>query len=285
MQEQPAISSTGALAYHDVGITCFLGQGIFKIDPSKEGLYVRLPGDTVGTRLGPLGTMPAWSPDGSRLAFVYDNYSIYVYDRQGGDYHLITPDRQAWSPTWSPDGKQIAFSMFDTDDRFYIWIANSDGSGLRKLTPATTISFAEPCWSRQSDRLYAVAYFETDSLSSTMAEIDTSGMVVKYFSLGCQQAGDISVSWNGKWIAYQHSKDPRLSGLNVWVTSADGHSNQPLGTRHGEWSAWTPSDTAVAFTPSNTTSTSRDGGNIWLIRFPGGQMLRQLTRSNPPICP
>jgi TolB protein len=57
---------------------------------------------------------PAWSPDGSRLAYagIRDgNFEILVMDANGGSERRLTRDPAAdWNPTWSPDGLRIAFA-------------------------------------------------------------------------------------------------------------------------------------------------------------------------------
>ena len=48
---------------------------------------------------------PAWSPDGTKIAFASDrdgNYEIYVMDADGGNQTNLTNDQRATSiPAWS----------------------------------------------------------------------------------------------------------------------------------------------------------------------------------------
>lgn len=71
-----------------------------------------------------LGDMPAWSPDGSRIAFER-NGSIYVINRDATNETLVGPG--SW-PAWSPDGARFAFASKDG-----ISVMNVDGSDVRVL--------------------------------------------------------------------------------------------------------------------------------------------------------
>jgi dipeptidyl aminopeptidase/acylaminoacyl peptidase len=64
-------------------------------------------------------TMPRWSPDGKRLAFVRSLEKdgkpqpgqLYVLEMTGGEAHPLTHDTKGvTSVAWSPDGKSIAFT-------------------------------------------------------------------------------------------------------------------------------------------------------------------------------
>ncbi len=89
---------------------------------------------------------PAWSPDGSRIAFASDRddeIAMYVMNADGS--HLTWVARDAVLPTWSPDGSSIAF-MSDRDDNLEIYVVGADGSGLNRLTDDAATD-ALPAWS------------------------------------------------------------------------------------------------------------------------------------------
>jgi tricorn protease len=76
---------------------------------------------------------PAWSPNGTRIAYFSDEsgeYALYIRDQDGlGEAQKIdlgSPGSFFYLPTWSPDGKKIAY----TDKRLNLWYVD-----LEKKTP------------------------------------------------------------------------------------------------------------------------------------------------------
>ena len=80
--------------------------------------------------------LPAWSPDGSKIAFVSQrdgNPEIYVMNRDGSGVRRMTSSPAVdVSPTWSPSGNQIAW-VSDRSGTPHIYVMNADGTGQRLL--------------------------------------------------------------------------------------------------------------------------------------------------------
>jgi TolB protein len=92
---------------------------------------------------------PAWSPDGSQIAYVsFERGHAAVFTQS-----LTTRQRSVLAdfpgsnsaPTWSPDGKQLAL-VLTREGSSQLYIVHTDGSDLRRITFSETID-TEPMFS------------------------------------------------------------------------------------------------------------------------------------------
>ncbi|HEY3051084.1 MAG TPA: DPP IV N-terminal domain-containing protein [Gaiellaceae bacterium] len=100
---------------------------------------------------------PAWSPDGTKLAFSSNrdgNWEIYMMNADGSGSTRLTHNRSAddAAPAWSPDGTKIAFQT-DRDGNYEIYVMNADGSAQTNLTKETQTDDASPSWAPDGTRI------------------------------------------------------------------------------------------------------------------------------------
>lgn len=100
---------------------------------------------------------PAWSRDGTHIAFTSDrdgNLELYVMAADGSDVQRLTNDpRPDQSPAWSPDGKRIAFvSARAGGDSVEIYVMDLDASNVKRVTTASAEE-STPSWSPDGSRI------------------------------------------------------------------------------------------------------------------------------------
>jgi Tol biopolymer transport system component len=110
-----------------------------------------------------------YSPDGKRLVVTRANDASYEIDTvklDGSALKQITPagtDFDFCTGNWSPQGNEILFSAHIPDsDRSTIWVAHSDGSGLREIpvpgcggarSDLSSIGCSNPVWSPDGQKI------------------------------------------------------------------------------------------------------------------------------------
>lgn len=62
---------------------------------------------------------------------------LHLYDLDTGERRLLTDQAFGYVPAWSPDGERIAFSSNHEAFDLQIYIINADGTGLRRVTYST----------------------------------------------------------------------------------------------------------------------------------------------------
>lgn len=107
---------------------------------------------------------PAWSRDGSKIAFSYSlvdetypesfklNRAIWVVNADGTEPRQVTQlaAGSSWDdePQWSPDGSKLVFTRVDLKQkRDAVFTVDVDGSRLVQLTPWAMNAAGDPEWS------------------------------------------------------------------------------------------------------------------------------------------
>lgn len=141
------------------GKICYTNGGdIWKMDPDGSNRQLVIDAGTNDIE-------PAWSPDGSKIAFKSDrspspNGGIWVVNADGTGLVLLTntPSSGNAKPTWSPDGSKIAFDSSRDGLIGSIYVMDPDGSNVTRLTNQLPFSDAGAEWSPDGTRMI----FETN---------------------------------------------------------------------------------------------------------------------------
>jgi Tol biopolymer transport system component len=99
---------------------------------------------------------PAWSPDGSRIAFATTRQggtlSVWTMAADGSDARRVTTGHGEY-PDWSPDGTRIVYAApaSASGGSYDLWITDISGPATpTRLTSAPTTEFA-PAWSADGE--------------------------------------------------------------------------------------------------------------------------------------
>ena len=111
------------------------------------------------------GREPAWSSDGKEMAFVTGKAGhtrIWLFNLQTRRQKLLLPEDAIpwmWTPAWSPSGEKLAFAWLNHFPfvgffhRQTIYIANRDGTGVKKIVDEAGNRANTPVWSPNGDML------------------------------------------------------------------------------------------------------------------------------------
>jgi len=95
---------------------------------------------------------PAWSPDGSQIAFQRDpglSPEIWTSKADGTSLRQLTSSTSDRHPSWSPDGAKIAFASDRAAGSTLsdLFVMNADGSAQVNITNTPTVDEDYPVWS------------------------------------------------------------------------------------------------------------------------------------------
>jgi len=172
---------------------------------------------------------PAWSPDGSRLAFVSDRTDkrqIYVINPQGGEAEAITSLEDGVSNfSWSPDGRTIAYTATE---------------------PKTAAI-------KDRDKKYGeFQVVEQDHRMTHLFAVDVATHATRTLTSGAFTVGSFAWSPDGKSIAFDHRVNPELKNggsADISLVSVADASIRKLVTQDGPDTnpVWSPDGSRIAF--------------------------------------
>ena len=216
-----------------------------------------------------LDTNPAWSPDGSRIAFYsdrpddYGGFRLYVMSRNGSNVRNLVPDLfvSKAPAVWSPDSQKLAFfgsgglQTLTSGEQGYksvLYTVNVDGTDLAKISE-NVLEFSRveqeywrlPAWSPNGNR---IAFLEFGGASGA-PDSEAGLYVANADGTDSHRLAESRAARNPRWTANGDSI-LYVDGRRLWRVAANGsskpHDLWGKDVSLGPYLVWSPDGSRLA---------------------------------------
>jgi len=258
--ERLAFASTVHHVHEDIYIRAIGGQSLVQVtsDPGRD-------------------VMPAFSPDGTMIAFASDragSWDVYVQDLETGRTRPLTfaPTAEL-HPSWSPDGRTIAFCRLgERSGRWELWTLDLDQPrvGQRFLDYGVL-----PCWSPDAEtpRLLFQRHRERGDHRFSIWTIDLIDGDARHPTeiVPAAEGAAITPAWtpDGRSIVYSVVREDQdlapltVSAAEIWVVDVHGHRRRRLTGGHGHDVQPVCAADGTVYFVSDRTGVE----NLWAVRM------------------
>jgi Tol biopolymer transport system component len=281
--EQPSVAapSRGLLWGMVAAAAVFAGAALFLWLGRKSA---PIPSLVPLTSLPGNAFRPSISPDGKRVAFVWDggsgNFDIYVKLINTGDpLRLTTNPAQDLDPAWSPDGRQIAFVRW-SPDRHELFIIPSLGGAEQKvadLAPSQVRWQVDgnlyrrtlgPSWSPDGEQIAVAGALSRDEPESIYLIAVETGEKRRLTKPDRRDETDSEPAFSprGNLLAFVRMRAGATGSPDLYVQPLAGGAPKRLTFDRRQISGltWTPDGRRIVF------ASERDGEyRLWQVRVSG----------------
>lgn len=223
--------------------------------------------------------------------------NLHAIDANGGSLAQLTTGAGNQAPAWSPDGTWIAFSSnrdhLDDEGRHHfdseIYVIEPDGANPQRLTVSKTAN-RTPAWSPNSR---SIVYYSSDGANQAVIHVldlaeALKNPVPQAYDLTDGSAYESDPAWSpdGQWIVFistrQGEQDGGINRTAVYRMRIDGGDMQRLTTSNlwpREQPSWSPDGQWLAFSVQNDIASGTGFYDLYIMQLDGSG-LRCLTCSS-----
>lgn len=196
---------------------------------------------------------PAWSPDGTKLAFTSSRASgaldIHVIELASGTIQQLTnvgaggtmpgSGNAARAPTWSPDGMRIAYTV-QVGGASQLWVMSASGTGKLQLTNAADANDYEPAWSPDGSVIAFARLFRGAQPAMVMTVEPDGRNVTNIGNRGVFVTATPAYSPDGRWLTTAQTRGSGAGALYAFSIAANAGPRIVMpealgGGRHARW--------------------------------------------------
>ena len=234
-----------------------------------------LGGGTADSAITVLGNdAPAWSPDGTKVAFTAFRHGlgeIYVMNVDGRSQRRLTRNAAHDDhAAWSPDGRRIAFVSMRAGNA-EIYVMNADGTGQTRLTRDPRSDYL-PAWSPDGTR---IAWRSDREGNAEIYVMNADGTEVRRVTN--EPRADTAPDWGpGGQIVFASNR----AGIpfNIYVMDGDGTNVRRVTTsqQNQDQPDWSPGGDEIVFVEDRDAALGQ--ADIFAVRV-NGTGRRRITES------
>jgi Tol biopolymer transport system component len=218
---------------------------VMSVNPDGSGLDEIAP---------PIATRPAWSADGTKIAYSDGTRIVVANEDGGGASPILDWGAAVEGLAWSPNGGRLVATLTTCEEeecRPDLYVLNSDGTNVIDLTP-DLFPDRDPSWSPDGTR---IVFSSIRNSNYDIFVVNADGTGAAQLTSGGPDELDPNWSPDGTRIVFEQSSG---SSHPIVVMNADGSNRHALSTPQPAIApAWSPDGSLIAYTAGSVETSIR----------------------------